>query len=181
MLVVTVSGKAESGKDTFSNMAVEKLRQAGKSAIVVHYASLLKMICKEYFGWDGNKDEKGRFILQYVGTDVVRKQKPSFWVEKVIEIVELFPDEWDYIFIPDTRFEDEIQLWKERGYQVKSLKIIRPNHISSLSAEQLQHASETALDNYNFDCTIVCENGLDNMQIAVERFLKEAGWLVKDI
>ena len=43
-------------------------------------------------GNDGlpDKDEKGRHILQYVGTDVIRKQAPDFWVDFISSVLTYF-------------------------------------------------------------------------------------------
>ena len=83
MKVVCISGKAQHGKDTTASMIKECLEQRGERVMIVHYADLLKYICRTFFDWDGNKDERGRHILQYVGTDVIRKKSPNYWVDFV--------------------------------------------------------------------------------------------------
>ena len=59
MKVVCISGKAQHGKDTMASMIKECLEDYGKHVVIVHYADLLKYICRTFFGWDGNKDENG--------------------------------------------------------------------------------------------------------------------------
>lgn len=144
--VICVSGKAQHGKDTVANILCDTLTKKGYRVLVTHYADLLKYICKTFFGWDGKKDEGGRHILQYVGTDVVRQQRPNFWVDFVISIIELFGDNWDYVIIPDTRFPNEVSAIKEHFPTAKHLRVIRDGFDSSLTAEQKGHPSETALD-----------------------------------
>ena len=101
MKILCISGKAQHGKDTTANYLYNELKDKGYKVMITHYADLLKFICSNMFGWDGKKNEKGRHLLQYVGTDIIRKQKPDYWVDFIISILELFPNEWEYVLIPD--------------------------------------------------------------------------------
>ena len=101
MRVICISGQAGAGKDTVGQIMKEQLERQGKSVLITHNADLLKYLCRTLFDWDGQKDEAGRSLLQYVGTDVVRKQRPDFWVNFLISIFDLFGDNWDYAIIPD--------------------------------------------------------------------------------
>ena len=146
MQIICISGKAQHGKDTVAKLCQARLESAGKRVLILHYADLLKYICQQFFGWDGEKDEAGRQLLQYVGTDVVRKKQPEFWVDFVIQILKLFPKEWDYVLIPDCRFPNEIESLKQAGFATTHLRVIRPNFDNHLTKAQQQHPSETALD-----------------------------------
>ena len=162
--ILAISGKAQHGKDTFAEALQEELEERGYNVLVTHYADLLKYMCKNFFGWDGEKDEAGRHILQYVGTNVVRDKCPDFWVNFVIDVLHLFPDEWDYVLIPDTRFPNEIERLKESFDNVKLLKVIRPNFESTLTEEQKKHPSETALDDYREDIVFYNEGTLNDIK-----------------
>lgn len=151
MKVICISGKARHGKDTAASFMIDTLQRKGKKVLLFHYADLVKYVCKNMFGWDGNKDEKGRSILQYVGTDVVRKQRPDYWVDFLVDILKLFPNEWDYVVVPDTRFPNEVDKLKAEGFDVTYIRVVRPNFDSGLTKEQLMHESEIALDNYKPD------------------------------
>ena len=78
MKIITVSGKARHGKDFTANAIADILKGKGNKVLITHYADLLKFICRNMFGWNGKKDDEGRYLLQYVGTDIVRKQNPNF-------------------------------------------------------------------------------------------------------
>lgn len=127
------------------------LESDGYKVLVAHYADLLKHICRSFFGWDGKKDDAGRHILQYVGTDIIRKQRPDFWVEFIADILQLFPNEWDFVLIPDCRFPNEIYCLKEAGFDTVHLRVVRENFESPLTEEQRKHPSETALDDVEPD------------------------------
>lgn len=151
MTVFGISGEAQAGKTTSANCIAGILRNKGHSVLIIHNADLLKFMCKVLFGWDGNKDEKGRTILQYVGTDIVRKKEPDFWVNFIIKILDLFENNWDYVLIPDCRFPNELDRLKESGLKTIHLRVVRPGHNNGLTETQKNHPSETALKDYPVD------------------------------
>lgn len=172
MTVITISGKAESGKDTSANILKEKLEDMGYSVLITHYADLLKYICKQFFGWDGKKNEEGRTLLQRVGTEGVRVKKPDYWVDFIKSILEIFEDEWDFVLIPDTRFPNEIESMKE-DFECISVQINRPNYKNHLTEEQRQHTSETALDDFKFDYKINNPGNLGGLADEVNKLINQ--------
>lgn len=171
MKVIAISGKAQHGKDTTASFLKSMLEADGHKVLIAHYADLLKYICRQFFGWNGQKDEAGRHVLQYVGTDIIRKKKPNFWVDFLTSMIELFPDEWDYILIPDCRFPNEIEQLKNAGVDMIHLRIVRENFKSPLSAEQQQHPSETALDHVEPDYYIKNSGSLQDLQETIAQWL----------
>jgi len=173
MKVICISGKAQHGKDTTAGILKAQLEADGYKVLVAHYADLLKHICRSFFGWDGNKDEKGRHILQYVGTDVIRSKRPNYWVDFVIDVLRLFPDEWDYILIPDCRFPNEIECLKSAKLDTTHIRVVRPNFASPLTKEQQAHPSETALDNVQPDYYIDNSGTISDLIQALSKWLTE--------
>ena len=173
MKVITISGHARNGKDTIAKILEHQLKMDGHTVLITHYAGLVKYICKEYFGWDGLKDEKGRNLLQFVGTDVVRRQDPDFWVNFIASILSFFTTSWDYVLIPDTRFSNEINVLKRKGFDVTHLRVERPNFENGLTEEQKNHPSETALDDITPDYLIKNDAGINELSDKVKKFLKE--------
>lgn len=154
MRVILISGKAQNGKDTTASMMKAELESSGSRVLLVHYADLLKYICRSFFGWDGEKDDYGRSLLQRVGTDVIRAKDPDYWVRFIAQILTLFQSEWDYVLIPDCRFPNEIDFLTDAGFDVLHLRVVRKQFTSPLSAEQQKHPSETALDRRRPDAYI---------------------------
>lgn len=176
MKVFAISGHAQNGKDTVASIMSDEFRKRGYKVLVTHYADLLKYICKTYFGWDGKKDENGRHILQYVGTDVVREQAPDFWVDFIISILKLFDGNWDFVFIPDSRFPNEIEKLKSVGLDVTHLRVERTNFVSTLTPEQQKHPSETALDNVVPDVRIINDGTLENLTKRITTYMEDNGY-----
>lgn len=148
--IITISGKAEAGKDTFALMLQKIGQYNGKKVCILHYADLLKQIATNVYGWDGLKDYAGRQLLQKLGTDIVRKVDENFWVDSIKRLIKVLYNEFDLFIIPDARFENEI-LKNDKSFEYSdksiAINIVRPNHISLLDKEQQNHKSETALDN----------------------------------
>ena len=151
MKVFCISGKAQHGKDTTATLLKEILESGGGSVLIAHYGDLVKYVCKAFFGWDGKKDEHGRSILQYVGTDIVRRQNEDFWVGFIRDMLRFFDGQWEYVLIPDTRFPNEVEAMREAGFDVTHIRVKRENFKSPLTEEQQKHRSETALDDYPAD------------------------------
>lgn len=172
--IILLSGKGESGKTTLANIIKEELKERNKKALIISFASYLKFIAKSYFEWDGKKDIKGRTLLQYLGTDIVRKKNPSFWVEAVGDFIELFSEEFDFFIIDDCRFIDEVRYFTDtKIIDNLSIRIERQDHKNSLTEEQRNHSSETMLDNYPFDAYIISQNGLENLKESFYKMLSE--------
>lgn len=169
---INLSGKAQNGKDTAAAMIKDKLQAKGKTAIIVHYADLLKYICKTFFGWNGEKDECGRSLLQRVGTDCVRKKNPDFWVDFIISIASMFPDDWEYVIVPDTRFPNEIGRVAAAGFPITHIRVVRENFNSPLTGEQQNHPSETALDNVTPDY-LLYNKTLKQLEESVQKLCDE--------
>ena len=169
MEIILISGKAQSGKDTFANLLKKELKSKNKRVLITHYADLLKYIAKTFFDWNGKKDEYGRYLLQNIGTDVIRKENPNYWVNFINDMIGFCGNLYDYILIPDTRFPNEVDLVKKRyENKVMTIKMNRQNFESKLTKEQQQHSSETALDDYMFDL-IVYNNTLDELKQSAEK------------
>jgi len=171
--IITISGKAENGKDFCAKILKQKLENQNKKVMIIHYADYLKFVAKQYFGWNGEKDEKGRSILQYVGTDLARKNYPDIWVNVVIMLIKAIFIDYDYILIPDCRFPNEVNRLLQEKLKTITSKVIRLNYENSLTPEQRLHPSETALDNFIFDYRLEAETGEENMTKVVDNFLKE--------
>ena len=167
--ILTISAKAQHGKDFTATILKELFEDMGKNVLIMHYADYLKYICKTVYNWDGNKDEKGRSILQYVGTDKARKNNPNTWVNVINETLLAIGEDFDIVIIPDTRFPNEINKMKEYGWDVISIHCKRLMFENTLTKEQRMHESETALDNFEFDINLEFKTGKENVLNAIDR------------
>jgi len=177
-IVLLISAKAEHGKDSFADAFIEEAQnKLGFRCLRIKYGDILKFVCKEYFGWDGNKDEAGRQMLQQVGTNLCRNNHPDVWTNCVIEIVKGLKTEYDFVLVPDTRFLNEITAWEDTEFFTFTVRLNRKNddgtdYINHLTNEQKQHISEIALDEYGFNYVIENKN-LNDIAFAASAILRD--------
>ena len=172
MKVCCISAKARHGKDTAAELIKEHLEYRGQRVLITHFADLLKFICTKYFGWDGQKDERGRTLLQYIGTDVVGKRNPAYWAEFVAGILYMFENEWDYVLIPDCRYPVEVAII-ERTFDTTVLRVERPGFDNGLTDAQKKHPSEVDMDNYRFDIILYNDAGLEEFKAKIVEFTED--------
>ena len=183
MKVILISGKAQHGKDTCGKFLDIELRAKGFSTITMHFGDAVKYVCEKYYDWNGIKDERGRSILQTVGTEIVRRKDEHFWTDFVGRLASTF--DYDYIIIPDWRFEEEherllqwfdfndiitirmerFEKWEEEGEKIPFVN-------EAMTLSQLAHRSETELDNYPCQYHIV-NTTLEALEESINYILEE--------
>lgn len=154
--IIGICGKAESGKDYIANYIKTVLEQRGCRVMVIHFADLLKWCCKEYFGWNGKKDEAGRALLQHVGTDYrLASTEPNGWAEIVRILIAMLQTQFNYVIVPDIRFTNEYEMLTTNYPQTKFIRVDRytidermviREYDNRLTEEQRNHPSETELE-----------------------------------
>ena len=167
MRIVLISGKARSGKDVTAKIIKEYLLKAGKRVLIIHYADFLKEFCRINYGYRGIKDAADRYILQHVGTDIVRKNNPDTWVNIMVELLKGVRTEFDFVLIPDVRFENEIDVIKRNFDDVFCLDIVRDNFDNGLTTSQKLHPSEMGLPECDFDKIIYNDGDLLDLKKSV--------------
>ena len=141
-MLIGLSGKKRVGKDVVGHWLEVK-----HDFTRVSFATLLKKQATR-LGWNGNKDERGRKLLQDLGM-VARGYDENFWVDEVwreMLKIERKTGQENFV-VTDVRFVNEARRIKEEGGIV--VRITRTDEITDDS-----HPSETELDNYRFDYRI---------------------------
>lgn len=171
MHIVLIGGLARHGKDSLADIMISKLD--GKS-VKIAMADYLKFIATKYYGWNGEKDEEGRNLLQYLGTDKIREKLgwDTFHVERVCQDIKIIEDTYDYVFIPDARFKNEIYYTQAKfPYNTTTIHVERLGFDSPLTEEQKKHRSENDLEGFQYDYEIKSGNGLDILEQQVDLVL----------
>ena len=178
---IIISGKAGNGKDMTAQFMKEALEKHGKRVLVIHFGDAVKWVLRDYFNWDGKKDEVGRTLLQRIGTDVVRAKHPNFWTAIVVGLLQAFEpySDFDVALVPDARFPNEVDIALQELKNCVAVRVIRRNADGSewinptLTEDQRNHPSETSLDCYAFDYVIHNDEGLDTLRESAETILKD--------
>lgn len=177
-LIIGLCGKAGSGKGE-----VSKILQKHFKTCVIPFAKPLKQLAKQ-FGWDGNKDEKGRKFLQMLGTEIGRAYNPNYWVDRWIEetttaLAETetgfglgrFEKIYDIIVADDCRFDNEAEcIRKMDGYIIQIIG--RAYNLGNNS----NHASERGISPEFITHTIDNSTTLEDLEGDILRlinFIKE--------
>jgi len=147
-LVIGLCGYAQVGKTTTAK-ALSDLIFSTRPVTIVSFAEPVKHIASESFGWDGKKDERGRKLLQMIGTDVGRAYNPDIWVDKWAVKVTGLTSLGTCVIADDVRFQNEINMIKQmNGYVVRILSTTR--------GVRLDHPSEN-IEHLFVDFSVVAE------------------------
>jgi uncharacterized HAD superfamily protein len=166
--IIALSGKAGHGKDQTAAFISEFAAPMGIKTQRVGFADAVKERARA-LGWDGEKNQNGRTLLQYIGARE-RKDDPEYWVRQLLERIGR-EDTTDTLWIiTDCRYHNEAQAVKLCGGTVWRLN--RRNYTSALNAEQQKHSSEVDLDDYEaFDARIEAAT-LDELKDAIYAVLR---------
>jgi len=134
------------------------------------FATPIKEIAKEEFKWDGKKDEKGRRLLQVLGTEAGREYSPDIWINRTKEdILDYFrtckiTGTRKLVVIDDVRYPNEAQFIKDMGGLM--IRMDRPG------CKAGKHLSEIGLTRTLIDMTIVNEGTKRDLKAQVKGMLK---------
>lgn len=168
--IIGLCGKKQSGKNTFARLAKTYALRVGEVALAdslktfcIDYLGLKHENC---FGTDADKNQiitswgsmfaphilkefnkqpqdplTAREILQVVGTEIFRRNFwEDIWIDILMRKVRAMQDNYDFIFITDVRFPNEVEKLKAAG--VKIVRLFRDTGCT----DSLPHASELAMD-----------------------------------
>jgi len=185
--VILVSGKINSGKNEVTNLIREFLGEVVGNEF---FARPLKELCRDSFkplvvylntlaegdqfpfftndeSWFERKNPITRHLLQIVGTEIVRRIEPNYWIDETIKNIRARKE--PIITVSDVRFPNEIQEI-ERLFPVLKVRVNRD--IQRDIHED--HISERALDNYQAWDVVIDNNGtLDELRYLVKNFITD--------
>ena len=201
-MIVAVSGRARSGKDTFAEMlAAELNKKEHHPYVLMAYAHELKLRCQKDFDlsydqlWGADKEKNDlrypkanygfssnpadywttREIMQAYG-QFFRSIDYDFWVKHLFNVIEF--KGYKNVIITDCRHPNEVDGPKERGgYHVR---VVRPTGEYNIHGKE--HISEVGLDDYkHVDVLVENVGSLDDLKIKAEEVAVQLRQLNGDI
>jgi hypothetical protein len=148
-------GLAGSGKDT----AAKALISLGYMRYA--FADRVKNLAWR-FGWDGNKDERGRALLQNIGM-AGRQYDPATWI-KYVELMIEHETDLELIVFTDVRFQNEADYVRSIGGII--VRIVRPGIISGNHESELKQADIPA------DIEIVNDGTIEDLHNKIRNLIK---------
>jgi len=134
--------------------------------------------------YDGQEHKQGRFpeLWQFWGS-FRREQDEYYWINKVTEQInkiESNKDKPTIVLIPDTRYKNEAEYIKGRGGVVWDIQRIKNGEQLIAGDRDPDHASETDLDDWEFDAVLSAPDGdkatlLKRADRVFEETIKNAG------
>lgn len=177
MIIIGLSGKKRSGKDTVASM-VTGLYPASITTQLAFADPLYQEVARACFvsvDYVKQHKENFRLILQGWGTDFRRKlQRDDYWTNKMLERLNQLSAAVKLVVITDVRFQNEYDLLRKcGGYMVR---IKRPSEFSIDG-----HSSETELDGATFNHTILNDSTKDNLLLRVHEMLLSSNLITPNV
>jgi len=185
-MLLVISGKARSGKDTFAQMLAEELqKKTGQSYVLMAYAHELKLRVQKDFDlsyeqlWGDEKEVEDRRypksdgegfwtpreIMQNYG-QFFRTIDYDFWVKHLFNVIE--EKGYENVIITDGRHVNEIDVVVDRGgYHIRVERKNKDNVHNEL------HISEIALDEgHRIDFIVKNYGTLDDLRNSVKDVIR---------
>ncbi len=172
-MLIGISGKAHSGKDTLGKYLCDEYR-----CVHYYFAKPLKEGAKVMFGLSdeqiANKEVpiepwgiSPRKIYQLLGTEIGRGIDPNVWVKNAEMFVKSVPGRT--VVITDVRFDNEAIWIRNRGGVVINIVRDKPG------IAEWKHSSEGGLDEKNIDVTITNNGTIEDMCNEVTYMIQSKG------
>lgn len=145
VFLIGFCGKIGSGKSYIASNIVKYLRIKFPEVRVekMSFAEGVKLIATKDFGWDGQKNKKGRKLLIGIGNDVGRKYNPEIWKDKLINQIK--NSDCEIVVVDDVRYDNEAILFDilfklKKPFGKRIADLFKPHYWSK---------SESGVDSYN--------------------------------
>lgn len=162
MKIVLISGIMQNGKTTIANMLQEYFEFKSKLPYDIFRVSLaepVKRIATEQFGWDGEKDEAGRKLLQDIAS-AGRQYDKDIWVRQAHQ--KILDQSVDFVIIDDWRYPNEFDYLYDKKFPIISIRVVRSDD-GVILEDSTGHDSETALLDWENDDFQYCIQNDDTL------------------
>jgi hypothetical protein len=175
-MIIGVSGKKRSGKDTFYTVA-KKLLEGRYPVRRYAFADNVKKFAVQYLNIPAAdiKNEEYRYILQGIGQMLRDEVSKEFWVHSLFTEISnsrrINPSEISVI--TDVRYQNEVEAILSRDNSIV-IKVENPNTFSID-----YHLSERDLDDFEFDFVIKNDGSISEYEEKIEAWLKQnLPWII---
>ena len=179
-VLIGLSGRAGSGKDTTANLLVGEFMKDGAQVKTIAFAGKLKDVICDVFGLNTVVFEDRalknqphlelggrtpREVAQFLGTEAFRAIRTEVWVDCAMRQAQRYLSQGISVIVTDCRFLNEADAIASYGGHI--LSIVRN------SVEVYDHPSENAIDgikNQFASCTIQNNGSMADLSVEVKRF-----------
>ena len=168
-MLIGLLGKAETGKSTIASYLSEVYDFKRFSfATILKDMLFVAGMCSAEELW-GVKSQLSRWLLQKIGTDIIRKQiDPDFFVRRMKKELQHELKLFNAV-IDDVRLENELKLVKELGGI--AVKVIRTGYVTKLGSD---HITELTVDKLPYDYIIEAKSGdIPKLVNSMDKIIKD--------
>lgn len=176
-ICILIAGKAGVGKDVVAELLDYGFSNAFLETTRYKFATDVKTTAFK-MGWNNQKDEKGRKLLQEIGK-VGRRYDVDLWCKRLFNTVrEDYPNSPpDVLIVSDWRFPNEsIYAKKQLEYNVITIRVESPERESLKGTDLYWDESEVSLPNgmwEGYDYLINNETTLVDLNILINELVKD--------
>ncbi len=164
-IVIGLAGRAGSGKSTAAKILVGIANRLGRPFSVIPFAGPLKRMAV-ILGWNGDKDDRGRRLLQDLG-QTARAYDPDTWVKLWRNSVPTIDNA--FVLADDVRFDNEAQEILDMGGRVLEIT----GRAMELSATAAADVSERGITRSLISHTIDNSGTVDQLDSHLRRVFQE--------
>lgn len=170
MKIIMINGKKGSGKDTLADLIMCYLIKHGVKVGKIPNAEYVKTIATTMYGWDGNKDAKGRKLLIDI-TNAGYNYENHFFER--ITYYKALNNKLDVLIIPDWRYQSTYRYLRDK--ETGNVHTIRVSRKETTKDNPLldNDISETGLDKFPFDLYILNNGSIDELDRKIEPLLRQ--------
>lgn len=172
--IIFISGKAGTGKSTVGKILASIFEENEYDVCRMAFAKEVKDVATKCYDWNGQKDQKGRRLLQNVG-NIGREYNESIWAKKAEENIFkshklTYPQ---IIIFDDWRYRNEYEYFTGREYNLFTIRIEAPNREILRGTPEYFDISETSLDrDFKFDLVLSNTGSPEELFAAVDEIAK---------
>ena len=147
-ILIGLCGHAQSGKDTFCEIAKSFLSKKKVAAARLAFADELKRdldpLCRHHIGCSAFTEDKKnkeliRPLLVAYGTDVIRKMDENWWIERLEKKLPLYFGQEILPIVTDVRYPNEID-WVQKQHNGVCVYITRKGIGPANKEEKINNA-----------------------------------------
>lgn len=178
-MIIGISGKIGSGKDTVTEIIIEILRKYNYTCEHRKFSTRLKEVVAALTNTTyrlqnshKGKDTKDPYLgysygqlQQIVGTTLRENISNDIWVN-----LSSYPSNSNFLIFSDVRFPNEYHFIKSKGGLILRVNG-DPLNVRSKSSRDLNHISENSLDNFQFDTVFENNSSLEDLKNQVYNWI----------
>lgn len=171
--IYVIAGQARNGKDTVAKNIKDFYTKKNKTVINLQFSNYIKNYAKEITNWDGTEDTKPRELLQWLGTELIRKEIDSnFFIRRIVEDIKIYQYFYDCITISDARFDIEVNSVSSQFDNVTKFLVVRPGYID-VNIDGNHETEKGLIDKTIYSKIIINDSDIEGLRLKVMKILEE--------